>query len=69
MIAIAIIGSVLILAQGSHAQTLRTSAGQPLTEIDRECSAQVGAARDRAKERVEDLSKRLGEVPDLTSHG
>jgi hypothetical protein len=26
-------------------------------------------ARDRAKERVEDLGKRLGEIPEFPTHG
>ena len=30
---------------------------------------QVGAARDRAQERVEDLGKRLGETPESPTHG
>jgi hypothetical protein len=31
--------------------------------------AQVGAARERVKERVEDLGKRLGEAPEFPTHG
>ena len=31
--------------------------------------AQVDAARERAKERVEDLGKRLGEDPEFPTHG
>jgi hypothetical protein len=31
--------------------------------------AQVGVARERAQERVEDLGKRLGEAPKFPTHG
>jgi len=31
--------------------------------------AQVGVARERAQERVEDLGKRLGELPESPTHG
>jgi hypothetical protein len=51
---------------------LNTEAGKQLKELrdgphseESLKEAQVGAAR----ERVEDLGKRLGEVPDLPSHG
>jgi hypothetical protein len=30
---------------------------------------QVGVARERARERVEDLGKRLGEAPEIPTHG
>jgi hypothetical protein len=30
---------------------------------------QVGVARERARERVEDLGKRLGEAPEFPTHG
>ena len=55
---------------------LNTEAGKQLKELrdgphseESLKEAQVGAARERAQERVEDLGKRLGEVPDLPSHG
>ncbi len=55
---------------------LNTAAGTQLREL-RDGShseesveeAQVGVARDRVKERVEDLGKRLGEAPESPTHG
>jgi hypothetical protein len=55
---------------------LNTEAGKQLKELrdgphseESLKKAQAGAARERAKERVEDLGKRLGEVPEFPSHG
>ena len=55
---------------------LNTEAGKQLKELrdgphseESVEQAQVGAARERAKERVEDLGKRLGEVPEFPTHG
>ena len=55
---------------------LNTEAGEQLKELrdgphseESLKEAQVGAARDRAKERVEDLGKRLGEIPEFPTHG
>ena len=55
---------------------LRTEAGQQLRELRDGPQAeesveqvQVGVARERAQERVEDLGKRLGEAPGHPAHG
>jgi hypothetical protein len=55
---------------------LNTEAGKQLKELrDSPQSeetieqAQVGVARERAQERVEDLGKRLGEAPEFPTHG
>ena len=55
---------------------LNTEAGKQLRELrdgphseEGLKEAQVGVARDRAKERVEDLGKRLGEIPEFPTHG
>jgi hypothetical protein len=55
---------------------LNTEAGKQLKELrdgphseESVEQAQVGVARDRAQERVEDLGKRLGEVPEFPTHG
>lgn len=55
---------------------LNTEAGKQLSELrdgphgeERVEEAQVGVARERAKERVEDLGKRLGEAPEVPTHG
>ena len=54
---------------------LNTEAGTQLRELrdgphseESLKEAQVGAARERAKERVEDLGKRLGEIPEFPTH-
>ena len=55
---------------------LKTEAGQQLRDLrdgpHSEQSieqAQVGVARERAQERVEDLGKRLGEAAEFPTHG
>jgi len=55
---------------------LGTEAGKQLMELrdgphgeEGVEEAQVDAARERAKERVEDLGKRLGEDPEFPTHG
>ena len=55
---------------------LNTEAGKQLKELrdGPHCEesveqAQVSVARDRAQERVEDLGKRLGEIPESPTHG
>ena len=55
---------------------LKTEAGQQLRDLrdgphseEGVEEAQVDAARERAKERVEDLGKRLGEAPGHPAHG
>ena len=55
---------------------LGTEAGKQLRELrdgphgeEGVEEAQVDAARERAKERVEDLGKRLGEDPEFPTHG
>jgi hypothetical protein len=55
---------------------LNTEAGKQLKELrdgphseESVEQAQVGVARDRAKERVEDLGKLLGEIPEFPTHG
>jgi hypothetical protein len=55
---------------------LNTEAGTQLRELrdgphgeESVEEAQVGVARDRAQERVEDLGKRLGEAPESPTHG
>ena len=55
---------------------LNTEAGKQLRELrngphaeERVEEAQVGAARERAQKRVEDLGKRLEEYPDVPTHG
>ncbi len=55
---------------------LNTEAGKQLRELRNGLhgeesveEAQVGVARDRAQERVEDLGQRLGEVPEFPTHG
>jgi hypothetical protein len=55
---------------------VNTEAGKQLKELrdgphsqESVEQAQVGVARDRAQERVEDLGKRLGEVPEFPTHG
>ena len=55
---------------------LNTEAGKQLSDLrdgphgeERVEEAQVGVARERAKERVEDLGKRLGEAPEDPTHG
>jgi hypothetical protein len=55
---------------------LNTEAGQQLRDLrdgphseEGVEEAQVDAARERAKERVEDLGKRLGEAPGHPAHG
>jgi hypothetical protein len=55
---------------------LNTEAGKQLKELrdgphseESLKEAQVGVARERAQERVEDLGKRLGEAPEFPTHG
>ena len=55
---------------------LNTEAGKQLRELrdgphaeERVEEAQVGAARERAQKRVEDLGKQLEECPDVPTHG
>jgi hypothetical protein len=55
---------------------LNTEAGEQLRELrdgphgeESIEEAQVGVARERAQERVEDLGKRLGEAPEFPTHG
>jgi hypothetical protein len=55
---------------------LNTEAGTQLRELrdgphseESIEEAQVGLARERAQERVEDLGKRLGEAPEFPTHG
>ena len=55
---------------------LNTEAGKQLRELrngphgeESVEETQVGVARDRAQERVEDLGKRLGEAPEFPAHG
>ena len=55
---------------------LNTEAGTQLRELrdgphseESVQEAQVGVARERAQERVEDLGKRLGEAPKFPTHG
>ncbi len=55
---------------------LNTEAGKQLRELrdgphgeESIEEAQVGVARERAQERVEDLGKRLGEAPEFPTHG
>jgi hypothetical protein len=55
---------------------LNTEAGTQLRELrdgphgeESVEEAQVGVARERAQERVEDLGKRLGEAPEFPTHG
>ncbi len=54
---------------------LNTEAGKQLRELrdgphgeESIEEAQVGVARERAQERVEDLGKRLGEAPEFPTH-
>jgi hypothetical protein len=58
------------------AAVLKTEAGTQLRELrdgprseESVEEAQVGVARERAHERVEDLGKRLGEAPKFPTHG
>jgi hypothetical protein len=58
------------------AAVLKTEAGTRLRELrdgphseESVEEAQVGVARERAQERVEDLGKRLGEAPEFPTHG
>ena len=58
------------------AAVLNTEAGTQLRELrdgphseESVEEAQVGVARERAQERVEDLGKRLGEAPEFPTHG
>ena len=55
---------------------LDTEAGKQLRELrdgphseEGVEETQLDAARDRARERVEDLGKRLGEAPEFPTHG
>jgi hypothetical protein len=55
---------------------LTTEAGKQLRELrngphaeESVEEAQVGAARERAQKRVEDLGKRLEEYPEVPTHG
>ena len=55
---------------------LETEAGQQLRDLrdgphgeEGVQETQVGVARERARERVEDLGKRLGEVSESPTHG
>jgi len=55
---------------------LKTEAGQQLRDLrdgphgeESVEQAQVGVARERAQERVEDLGKRLGEAAEVPTHG
>ena len=55
---------------------IKTEAGKQLSELrdgphgeEGVEEAQVGAARDRAQERMEDLGERLGETPEFPTHG
>ena len=55
---------------------LNTEAGTQLRELrdgphgeESIEEAQVGVARERAQERVEDLGRRLGEAPEFPTHG
>ncbi len=57
--------AVLNTEAGKHLKELRDS---PQSEETVE-QAQVGVARERAQERVEDLGKRLGEAPEFPTHG
>ena len=58
------------------AAVLKTEAGTQLRELrdgphseESVEAAQVGVARERAQQRVEDLGKRLGEAPEFPTHG
>jgi hypothetical protein len=58
------------------AAVLKTEAGTQLRELrdgphseESVEETQVGVARERAQERVEDLGKRLGEAPEFPTHG
>jgi hypothetical protein len=57
--------AVLNTEAGKQLKELRDG---PYSEVSVE-QAQVSAARDRAKERVEDLGKRLGEASEFPTHG
>jgi hypothetical protein len=55
---------------------LKTEAGKQLRELrdgphgeESVEESQVGAARERAQERVEDLGRRLGEAAEFPTHG
>lgn len=55
---------------------LKTEAGKQLRELrdgphgeESVEQSQVGAARERAQERVEDLGRRLGEAAEFPTHG
>ena len=55
---------------------LNTEAGKQLRELrngphseESVEETQVGVARERAQKRVEDLGKRLGETPEVPTHG
>jgi hypothetical protein len=55
---------------------LKTEAGRQLRDLrdgphgeESVEQAQVGAARERVRERVEDLGKRLGEATEVPTHG
>ena len=55
---------------------LSTEAGKQLRELrngphgeESVEETQVGVARERAQKRVEDLGKRLGEAPEIPTHG
>ena len=55
---------------------MNTEAGKQLKELrdgphseESVEQAQVGVARDRAQERIEDLGKRLGEASEFPTHG
>jgi hypothetical protein len=55
---------------------VNTEAGKQLRELrngphgeERVEETQVGVARERARKRVEDLGKRLGEDPEIPTHG
>ena len=57
--------AVLNTEAGTQLRELRDG---PHSEVSVE-EAQVGVARERAQERVEDLGKRLGEAPEFPTHG
>ena len=58
-------GAVLKTEAGQQLRDLRDG---PHGEVGVE-AAQVEAARERARERVEDLGKRLGEASEFPTHG
>ena len=64
------------LIEEAMGAVLKTEAGQQLRDLrdgphgeESVEQAQVGVARERAQERVEDLGKRLGEAAEVPTHG